>query len=226
VEGPHSELEDVAWVHAAIVGLRLAASAALAVDHDERDTADRRRNAPRDDASASRLRAQLEPPGHALAPHPRAQLGSLRFVAGRQGWRYRGRVGQPAARAREPRPRLHAASVEQVAAAHADSTAQCAAQSLCRRRVAAAASARGQPCCFRRSDWRLQCLFLSYHGPHKWKKIETGSSWARRLFELAWALATRAGAPIAVGGDFNLEVSSERWRELAEMPSGAVFTVK
>ena len=55
--------------------------------------------------------------------------------------------------------------------------------------------------------------------------MESGSSWARRLFELAWALATRAGAPIAVGGDFNLNVSSERWRELAEseMPSGAVF---
>ena len=47
--------------------------------------------------------------------------------------------------------------------------------------------------------------------------------WARSLFELAWALATRAGAPIAVGGDFNLGTSSERWRELAAVPSGAVF---
>ena len=79
------------------------------------------------------------------------------------------------------------------------------------------------------------CLFLSYHGPYKdigggrmSKNDKVG--WARDLFELAWALATRAGAPIAVGGDFNLSAADLEeatppgtWRKLAAVPSGAVF---
>ena len=48
--------------------------------------------------------------------------------------------------------------------------------------------------------------------------------WARSLFELAWALATRAGAPIAVGGDFNLKPAGVKKAQLDKLvPSGAVF---
>jgi len=64
-------------------------------------------------------------------------------------------------------------------------------------------------------------LFLCYHGPHK-NPDKVGC--ARDLFELAWALATRAGAPIAVGGDFNLNaVGVCKAFFTQQVPSGAFF---
>eukprot|EP00964_Phaeocystis_antarctica_P132343 scaffold96412_cov36-Phaeocystis_antarctica.AAC.1 len=50
-------------------------------------------------------------------------------------------------------------------------------------------------------------LFLCYHGPSTGAAKADKVGWARDLFDLAWALATRVGAPIAVGGDFNLNAA-------------------
>jgi hypothetical protein len=45
---------------------------------------------------------------------------------------------------------------------------------------------------------------------------------ARYMFELAWELATRAGVPMAVGGDFNHDLKP-RPRLVVPVPDGAVF---
>ena len=67
-------------------------------------------------------------------------------------------------------------------------------------------------------------LFLCYHGPYIKNSDKVGC--ARDLFELAWALATRAGAPIAVGGDFNLNaVGVCKAFFTQQVPSGAFFEV-
>ena len=70
------------------------------------------------------------------------------------------------------------------------------------------------------------CLFLCYHGPYKdigggRMSVNDKVKWARSLFELAWALATRAGEPIAVGGDFNLSAAGVEAAQY--VPSGAIF---
>jgi hypothetical protein len=68
-------------------------------------------------------------------------------------------------------------------------------------------------------------LFLCYHGPYK-NSDSHKVGCARDLFKLAWALATRAGAPIAVGGDFNLNaVGVCKAFFTQQVPSGAFFEV-
>ena len=68
------------------------------------------------------------------------------------------------------------------------------------------------------------CHFLCYHGPHKGEKTASKAKKAGKMFKLAWDYATRAGVPMAVGGDFNLDFKNhDQARLVAAVPSGAVF---
>ena len=70
------------------------------------------------------------------------------------------------------------------------------------------------------------CHFLCYHGPHRGHDNASKAEWARHMFELAWEYAKRAGVPMAVGGDFNLDFEkhdNDPARLVAAVPIGAVF---